>query len=148
MTRIILALALLAAMAGGAWAQGTATAQTGGAQQQFGIRGETTTAASALVLKGGQGNVYSAYATSGGSAGYLMLVNAATAPSSGATLSGTNEGGTLLDCVYVPANTTVGLSYGSGPGGTGTLGAVILYSSTGCTTYTSATPSFMKGSVR
>jgi hypothetical protein len=71
----------------------------------------TTALASSLVIKASAGNLYSVNATAitGGSAGYLVVVNAAAAPSNGSAI-------TPLDFCYFPAGAAgCSLSHGSIP---------------------------------
>src|SRR6201996_4972609 len=60
----------------------------------------TAAAASSLVVKSSAGNLYSWRVTSGASAGFVMVFNATSAPADGAV--------TPLDCIVLPANSTIG----------------------------------------
>lgn len=85
---------------------------------------------SAYVAKASGANLYGFSATMGATAGFLALLNTATAPASGATI-------TPLECIAVPANGYVARRqdipdrYSTG------ITAVITSS---CTTYTAVTP--------
>jgi hypothetical protein len=91
------------------------------------------------VFKASAGNAYSIYVTTGATAGYLMVFNATAAPADGAV--------TPIDCIQAPANTTVSLSYSSGPPDVFSTGITGVFSSTGCFTKTISATAFFKGRV-
>jgi hypothetical protein len=100
---------------------------------------------SSQVLKASGGNLYSAYATAGATAGWLMIFNSATAPSNGATTAGTAAGG-LQDCVQVPANQSISINYAGGPPEVFSTGITLVFSSTGCATLTASATAYLHGS--
>lgn len=91
------------------------------------------------VFKASAGNSYSIYATTGATAGFVMIFNATSAPADGAV--------TPIDCVQAPANTTVSLSNGSGPPDVFSTGITGVFSTTGCFTKTISATAFFKGRV-
>lgn len=97
----------------------------------------TTVAAGSLVLKAAAGNVYSVNCTSGGSAGYLMLFNATSAPADGAV--------TPAFVAVVAANSTYSTDF-EYPIYCGT-GATLVFSTTGPFTKTISATAFLAGQV-
>jgi hypothetical protein len=91
------------------------------------------------VLKSSGGNLYSLYVTTGGTAGYIMTFNAASVPADGAV--------TPVECVQIPANSTVSVSFINGPADVYSTGIVAVFSSTGCFTKTVSATAFFKGRV-
>lgn len=93
-------------------------------------------AESSHVLKASPGNLYGVAVTSGAVAGYLLVFDATSAPVDGAV--------TPKACVVVPANSTVGLSYGDIPSVYAT-GITAVFSSTGCFTKTASATAYFAG---
>jgi hypothetical protein len=91
------------------------------------------------VLKAAAGNLYSVYATAT-AAGVLMVVNAATPPTSPSAV-------TPIECVPVAANAEGSIVFPSVPESYST-GITALYSSTGCFTYTASATAFIHGNVK
>jgi hypothetical protein len=81
-------------------------------------------------------NLWSIYVTAGASAGFLMTFNATSAPADGAV--------TPVECVQVAANSTVALSFGSGPPDRYSTGATAVFSTTGCFNKTVSATAFFK----
>jgi hypothetical protein len=77
----------------------------------------------------------SLYVTTGAVAGYLMTFNATSAPGDGAV--------TPRECVYVPANTTIGLDFGETMEDYN-VGLTAVFSSAGCFTKTASATAFFK----
>jgi hypothetical protein len=100
----------------------------------------STSAEGGHVLKASGGNLYAVYVTTGATGGYLMVFNSATVPADGAV--------TPLECVNVPANQTIGISYGSGPPAVYSTGISAAFSTTGCFTKTASATAFFHGSVQ
>lgn len=92
------------------------------------------------VFKASAGSLYSAYVTSGATAGFLMIFNSATAPGDGAV--------TPIHCVQVPANTTQSVNFNPGPPEVYATGISAAFSSTGCFTKTVSATAFFHGSVK
>ena len=90
------------------------------------------------VLKGSAGNLYGVAVTPT-VAGYLMVFNATSAPADGAV--------TPTECVAVPANATVSLTFSVIPEAYST-GITAVFSSTGCFTKTASATAFFKGNVQ
>ncbi len=97
-------------------------------------------AESSHVLKVGSGNLYSAYVTTGNTAGFLMAFDAAAAPGDGAVLP--------KQCLQAPANTTAGLTFNPGPPESYATGIVLVFSTTGCSTKTASATAWFHGSVK
>ena len=94
----------------------------------------STAAEGSHVFKASTGYLYGISVTSGATAGYVMIFNAATVPSDGSV--------TPVACYYLPATDTIAVSYYSYPIPLST-GVVAVFSSTGCFTKTlSATATF------
>jgi opacity protein-like surface antigen len=79
----------------------------------------------------------SLYITTGGTAGYLMTVDAASPPAAGGAAIAP------LNCVYAPVNTSLSLDYGD-TGEPYSTGLVVIFSSTGCFTNTASATAFFK----
>ena len=146
LTRIAL-LYLLAALLLplGALAQGVAPVGTvGTSDPSYGISPKVSVSAeSSRVLKASPGNLYSVYASNFSStAGWLVVLNATTAPADGAILP--------LDCVYLPPSATAWLNYNPGPPKPYSAGIVaVLTSASTCFTKTTGTiTGFISGSVQ
>jgi len=98
----------------------------------------TSAVASALVLKGSAGNLYSVDITTGASAGYLMVFNATSAPADGTV--------TPLICTPVAANT--GIRYTATPPAVFSTGITAVFSTTGCFTKTASATAFIAGQAK
>lgn len=92
------------------------------------------------VFKGAAGVNYSIYVTTSTTPGYLMTFNATSAPADGAV--------TPIECVAVPASSSVSVSLGSGPPDTYSTGITAVFSTTGCFTKTVSATAFFKGRVQ
>ena len=95
------------------------------------------------VLKAGAGNLYSVYASNlTATAGYLVVVNSATAPGDGAI--------TPLECVPLPANGFASINYNPGPPAVFATGitAVITSATTCFTKTTGVITGYIKGAVQ
>lgn len=92
------------------------------------------------ILKAAPGNLYSAYVTTGATAGYLMVFNATSVPADGAV--------TPVECVYVPATNTTAITFGAGPPDAYSVGIVVVFSSTGPFTKTGSATAFFKARVQ
>lgn len=95
------------------------------------------------VLKGTPGNLYSAYAAnSTATAGFLIILNATTAPADGAV--------TPLDVATLPANGTALINYNSGPPSVYSTGitACVTSAATPFTKTTGVITAFIKGSIK
>lgn len=103
-------------------------------------------AVSSCVLKNSSGTLYSVYATCT-AACWLMVFNAAAAPSNGGTTSGIASGN-MQECVFVPAGGSNGINYLPGPPSNFANGITATISSTSCGTLTLATTGFIHGAVR
>jgi hypothetical protein len=99
-----------------------------------------------ITLKTAAGVLFSAYVTTGGTAGYLMIFNAASNPSNGAVTAGLASGN-LIDCVYAPAMSTTSLNYINTPEAY-TVGITAMFSTTGCGTLTASNAAFIHGSAQ
>lgn len=121
---------------------GTAGAPTGGVlSTQPALAGltpaPTSAASGSLVVKASAGKLYSAGITTGGSAGYLLIYNATSAPADGAV--------TPQACIQVDANKTwMGDFVTAGIPETYTTGIVMVFSTTGCFTQTSSSTAFLR----
>lgn len=100
------------------------------------VSAATSAAASNLVLFSGAGALYSVNITTGGSAGYLMLFNATSAPADGAV--------TPAYCLPIAANTGIETQWRALPRRFGT-GATAVFSTTGCFTKTASATAFIAG---
>lgn len=101
---------------------------------------QSASAESSHVFKATAGNLYDLYVTIGATAGFLMVFDAASAPTDGAV--------TPKDCIQVPASTTQSLF----TGGTGpevySTGIVAVFSTTGCFTKTASATAFFHARVQ
>lgn len=96
-------------------------------------------AESSHVLKASPGNLYSVSVTIGGTAGYLLMFDATSAPVDGAV--------TPTQCVIVPASATVAISFDPAPPEVYATGITAVFSTTGCFTKTASATAFFHGSV-
>ncbi len=103
-------------------------------------------AVSSLVLKNAAGSLYSVYANCT-SACWLMVFNAISAPSNGATTAG-NAASNMVECISIGAGSVGGLTYGSGPPAVYSTGITATISSTACATLTLSTVGFIHGMVK
>lgn len=103
-------------------------------------------AASSQVLKASPGNLYSVYANCT-AACWLMVFNAVSAPSNGATTAGVASGN-LVHCVPIIAGGAGGVSVNGMPPDVFTVGITAAISSTACATLTLATTGFINGKVQ
>ena len=92
------------------------------------------------VLKASSGCLIAAYVTTGASAGFLMVFNSATVPGDGAV--------TPIECISVPATTTIGLNYAPQPPAWYSTGISVAFSTTGCFTKTISNTAFFHGLVQ
>lgn len=92
------------------------------------------------VLKASAGNLYSAYVTTGATAGYFMIFNATSAPADGAV--------TPIHCIQAPAMQSTSLSFNPGPAEVFSTGITAVFSTTGCFTKTISATAFLHGSVK
>lgn len=92
------------------------------------------------VFKASPGTLYALYVTTGASAGYLMTFNATSAPADGAV--------TPVNCVYVPATTTIALSWAPQPPEYYSTGITAVFSTTGCFTKTVSATAFFHALVQ
>ncbi|HUC71186.1 MAG TPA: hypothetical protein VMS01_08350 [Stellaceae bacterium] len=91
------------------------------------------------LIEGGPGSLYSLYVTTTAAAGYLMTFNTTSVPPDGPV--------TPVECVVVPANSTVSISFG-GPPDIYSRGIVAVFSSTGCFNKTASPTAFFKARVQ
>jgi hypothetical protein len=103
-------------------------------------------AVSSQVLKGSPGSLYSVYAVCT-SACWLMVFNAVSAPSNGATTAG-SAASNMVECVPIGAGSIGGINYGPGPPATYSTGITAAISSTSCSTLTLSTVGFIHGMVK
>jgi hypothetical protein len=108
------------------------------------IPGVAGSSASSAVLLGKPGNLLGAYFTAGGTQGWGMVFNSATAPSNGSTTAGIASGN-LEECIYVPADTTQSISFQGLPVEYYSVGITAVFSSTGCGTLTASASAFIHG---
>jgi len=92
------------------------------------------------VLKASAGNLYSVYVVTGATAGFLMTFNATSAPADGAV--------TPVECIPVPANSVVSISFSGAPPDFYSTGIVAVFSTTGPFTKTSSATAFFKWRVQ
>lgn len=106
-------------------------------------------ALSGEVLKGGSGNLFSAYLTAGATPLWLMVMNSASlSGSNGPTTAGT-AAGNLQDCIGPYTNSTASINYAPGPAEAFSTGITLYASSTACGTLTlSSTATMLHGSVQ
>lgn len=111
------------------------------------IQPAITTNGTSLVIKGAPDNLYSVYATNlTANAGFLIIVNSATVPATGALTAST-----VLDCIPLQASDVSSLNYAPNPPKPYSVGIVALVSSSSgsaaCTTYTTGSiTAFISGS--
>jgi hypothetical protein len=99
---------------------------------------QSPAAESSHVFATASANLYSAQLTTGGSAGYLMVFNATTAPADGAV--------TPALCLYAAANTSLPLNFAFPvPFSTG---ITFVFSTTGCFTKTASATAFFSAQTR
>lgn len=101
-------------------------------------------AVSSCVLKASAGQFYGVYANCT-SACWVMLFNATSAPSNGATTAG-NASGNLVECFEVAAGASKSLVYSPYPIAF-SVGITAAISSTACASLTLSTVGFVSGSV-
>lgn len=99
----------------------------------------TTAVASNQVLKAAPGNGYRYAATTGATAGWLMIIDAITAPGDGAV--------TPKICRAVAANTSIEIDHSTMPDKF-LVGIVEVFSSTGCYTKTASATADLEGQVQ
>jgi hypothetical protein len=99
----------------------------------------TSATASSIVLKASPGNFYGASIATGATAGYLMLLDATSAPADGAVTPKACYG-------LLPASSPFSVSY-STPA-VMLVGITLVFSSTGCFTKTASATVFMSGQVQ
>jgi hypothetical protein len=100
----------------------------------------STAAESGRVLKAAKGCIISGYVTTGAVAGYMMIFNSTTVPADGAVAP--------INCIYVPANTSIGLNWAPQPPEWYSLGIAIAFSTTGCFTKTASATAFFHALVQ
>lgn len=100
---------------------------------------QTTAPASSMVVKSSAGYASNVYVTPS-AAGYLMVFNQSTIPSSGAV--------TPMHCVAAPANITTWLVFNNGQEEAFPNGIVVVFSSTGCFSYTPSVNAFIHANVQ
>ncbi len=96
-------------------------------------------ASSGVVLRTGTTNLAGLNVVTGGTAGYVMLFDAATVPADGAV--------TPLRCMPVAANTGIDVNFRAAPLRFD-VGAVVVFSSTGCFTKTASATAFLAGDIQ
>lgn len=124
MKHILAFLAL--ALPSAALAEGTSTYRT------------TPAVGTSLVVPGGYFS--GANVTSGATAGYVLVIDARTVPAAGAV--------TPVVCMPLAANTGIDLNYRGGPIRMTSGGSVIVFSTTGCFSYTVSATAFITGYVQ
>ncbi len=102
-------------------------------------------AVSSCQLKGSGGNFFGAYAECS-AACWLMIFNATSLPSNGATTAG-KAAGNMVECIAVPAGDQRSINYPVFPVAFST-GITAAISSTTCATLTAATTGFIHGTVQ
>ncbi len=90
------------------------------------------------VFKASAGNLYAYQVTTGATAGYVMIFDAASAPVDGAV--------TPKKCVAVAANSTVGVT--NDPPEAYATGITAVFSTTGCFTKTASATAMFSGDVK
>lgn len=103
-------------------------------------------AVSSCVLKNASGFLYGVYANCT-AACWLMVFNATSAPSNGATTAGI-AAGNMVECIPIGAGSVGGVNYGSGPPASYSTGITATISSTACSTLTLNAVGFIHGTVR
>lgn len=100
----------------------------------------STTTEGSHVLKASPGCLLAAYVTTGGTAGYLLIINSATVPADGAV--------TPLECIQIAANTTISANWAPQPPEWFSTGIVAVFSTTGCFTKTASATAFIHALVQ
>lgn len=98
-----------------------------------------TAVSAGRVLRVGTTNLAGLNVVSGASAGYVMLFDAASVPADGAVAP--------LRCITIAPNTTIDLNFRGSPLRFD-VGAVIVFSTTGCFTKTASATAFLAGDVQ
>jgi hypothetical protein len=133
--------AYLCGAIGGVSSLALAAALAYGAVPSFSLRGwapaATPAVASSLQIKATPGNLLSLNVTSGGTAGAVLILDSATVPSSGSSV-------TPIKCYELAASSTLDLHWGATPLGT-VNGIVVLFSTGGCFTFTASVTAFISG---
>lgn len=101
----------------------------------------STALGASLVLKASAGSLYMAYVTTGATGGWLLLIDATTAPAGGATVAPRHA-------IQVPANSTTQVEYPFLTPEPFANGVVALFSTTGPFTFTPSATAFFKGVVQ
>lgn len=99
----------------------------------------TTVAAGSLIAKATSGFMYGFSATSGASAGYLMILDSATVPADGTV--------TPAYCYVMAANSTVSVSFIENPAAF-VNGITFVYSTTGCFNKTISNTAYVSTQIR
>ena len=99
----------------------------------------STTAEASHVLKAKPGSLFGFSATTGASAGYVMLFDATAAPSNGTV--------TPVACYYIPSTSSFNTSWSQFPLAFNT-GIVIEFSTTGCFAATSSSTAFFSAQIQ
>ena len=99
---------------------------------------------SSCVFRNKPGALLDAYATAEATAGYLYVFNATSAPANGAVTAGIASGN-YEQCLYVPANTSLGIAVTGTPPLQFSAGITAVFSSTACGTLTAANAYFISG---
>lgn len=100
----------------------------------------STVAESNHVLKASAGVLWQLTVATGASAGYAMVFNATSAPADGAV--------TPIECLPVPANSAVSLSFTGGPPEAYSVGITAVFSTTGPFTKTASATAFFSGKIQ
>jgi len=136
MLKLLAALILLVGLTGAASAQTQCVVPAGApATPVF-----SSAAEGSHILKANPGCLLAVYATPGATAGYLMIFNQKTVPADGAV--------TPVDCIQVPANTTIAASWAPQPPEWFSSGIVAVFSTTGCFTKTISATAFIHALVQ
>lgn len=98
-----------------------------------------TAAGSGFVVRAGTTNLAGLNAVTGASAGYVMVFDAAAVPADGPV--------TPIRCIPVAANTGLDLNFRGSPLRFD-VGAVLVFSTTGCFTKTASATAFLAGDVQ
>lgn len=133
----ILALLLALVLPQPAFAQNVVVIPT--SNKDLGLASTVANNVTSLIIKATPGNLYSIYATNlTSTAGFLILVNSATVPSTGALTAST-----VLDCIPLQSADVSSINYAPSPPAYYSTGIVALVSSSSgtgaCTTYTTGT---------
>lgn len=108
------------------------TSPSGSATQA--LTAVATSVASASLSRPSPGNLYSFQVTTGAASGYVLLVNAASAPLDGLIAP--------QQCIAVSANSTVGQAFDIPE--RFSVGVTVLFSTTGCFTLTKSATAFIR----